>query len=194
MVIQGLLRASTHGHEELLPACVAAAWWQLLPAWRHPGAASGLARGATSWPLPAWGSRSDWLAAEVCQWRKLPFPQAVGPGWSCSCCQGEQGAPPRWAKSPEQAQGALAPQGQDRARWELVLLPLALRSAPSLYMDFSRPCVRCAPAAEAQHSSCQCPQHHIHHPNSVIWPEYGMRLLGPGVACMGWGSLSARLQ
>lgn len=52
-------------------------------------------------------------------------------------------------------------------------------------MDFSRLCVRCAQAAEAQHSSCQRPRHCVLHPNSVIWPECGMRLLGPGVLLHG---------
>lgn len=125
---------------------------------------------------------------------KAALSRGCGAGLGAAPAAGrEQGAPPRSAKSqeqPEQAWGALAPQRQDGARWELILLPLALRSAPSISMDFSRPC---AQAARAQHSSCQRPQHRILHPNSVIWPECGIRFLGTGVSCMGWGSLSARL-
>lgn len=64
-------------------------------------------------------------------------------------------------------------------------LGTALGSALSLCMDFSRLCVRCAQAAEAQHSSCQRPRHCVLHPNSVIWQECGMRLLGPGVLLHG---------
>lgn len=130
----GQSRASTHGHQELLPAHVAAAWRQLLPARQRPGAASGLAQGATSQPLPARGSRSDRSAAKVCQWGKLPFPEAVGPGWELLPLPGGAGGSSPLGRV---LGAARAPQGQDRARRELVLPPLAPRSArpcPSVWI------------------------------------------------------------
>lgn len=187
---------ASQGHQELLSARVAAAWWQLLPPWKHPGAASGLARGATSRPLPARGSRSNRLAAEVCQWRKLPFPEAVGQGWELLPLPGGAGGSSPLGQVPGAARAGTGSPGSTGARQSTLgahppSLGTVLSSVP-LYGFFQAVCTGTAqllPASLAPHPSSQ--QCHL-----GVWdkaPRYWSVLYGVGgvsFCCVIWPLLS----